>query len=84
MHVCQRESGAGPDGDARAAAARGTGDSAAEHAATELRTAVLWYKAASVYKPDYYAQFLETSPWIHQPFETYEGCDIESLRRTVS
>ena len=47
----------------------------------EIRTAVLWYKSVSVIKPDYYAQFLETSPWIHQPFEAYEGCDIETLRR---
>ena len=46
----------------------------------EIRTAVLWYKSVSVIKPDYYAQFLETSPWIHQPFEAYEGCDIETLR----
>ena len=47
----------------------------------ELRTAVLWYKAVSVYRPDYYVEYLETSPWIHQPFEAYEGCDIETLRR---
>jgi hypoxanthine phosphoribosyltransferase len=47
----------------------------------EIRTAVLWYKSVSVIKPDYYAQFLETSPWIHQPFEEYEGCDIEKLRK---
>jgi hypoxanthine phosphoribosyltransferase len=47
---------------------------------TELRTAVLWYKAVSVYRPDYYVEYLETSPWIHQPFEVYEGCDIETLR----
>jgi len=46
----------------------------------EIRTAVLWYKSVSVCRPDYYAQFLETSPWIHQPFEAYEGCDIETLR----
>ena len=51
-------------------------------AITELRTAVLWYKSVSVCKPDYYAQFLETSPWIHQPFEAYEGCNIESLRQS--
>jgi hypoxanthine phosphoribosyltransferase len=50
-------------------------------AITEIRTAVLWYKSVSVSRPDYYAEFLETSPWIHQPFEDYEGCDIESLRR---
>ena len=38
----------------------------------EIRTAVLWYKAVSVFKPDYYVQYLEHSPWIHQPFEPYE------------
>jgi uncharacterized protein len=38
----------------------------------EVRTAVLWYKACSVIKPDYYVDYLENNPWIHQPFETYE------------
>jgi uncharacterized protein len=38
----------------------------------EVRTAVLWYKACSVIKPDYYVDYLESNPWIHQPFETYE------------
>jgi hypoxanthine phosphoribosyltransferase len=41
-------------------------------AITEVRTAVLWYKAASKYKPDYYVHYLPTSPWIHQPFEEYD------------
>src|SRR5215510_14542249 len=41
-------------------------------AVTEIRTAVLWYKAVSKYKPDYYVQYLPTSPWIHQPFEAYD------------
>lgn len=41
-------------------------------AITEIRTAVLWYKARSIYKPDYYVQYLPTSPWIHQPFEEYD------------
>ena len=48
----------------------------------EIRTAVLWYKRVSELTPDYHAPFLESSPWIHQPFESYEGCDIESLRRS--
>lgn len=47
---------------------------------TEIRTAVLWLKSISVYRPDYFVEYLEDSPWIHQPFEAYEGCDIESLR----
>ncbi len=31
-------------------------------ALTEVRTAVLWSKAVSKYKPDYYVQYLPTSP----------------------
>jgi uncharacterized protein len=38
----------------------------------EVRTAVLWYKACSVIKPDYYVSYLAQNPWIHQPFERYE------------
>jgi uncharacterized protein len=38
----------------------------------EIRTAVLWYKASSVAKPDYYVDYLADNPWIHQPFEMYE------------
>jgi len=39
---------------------------------TALRTAVLWYKACSVFKPDYSVEFLAENPWIHQPFEVYD------------
>jgi uncharacterized protein len=38
----------------------------------EVRTAVLWYKACSEFKPDYYVDYLSDNPWIHQPFEHYE------------
>ena len=38
----------------------------------EVRTAVIWYKACSVIKPDYYVDYLGDNPWIHQPFEKYE------------
>jgi hypothetical protein len=38
----------------------------------EIRTAVLWYKAASFIAPDYYVMHLPDNPWIHQPFEHYE------------
>jgi hypoxanthine phosphoribosyltransferase len=38
----------------------------------EIRTAVLWYKACSVFAPDYYVDYLSDHPWIHQPFEAYE------------
>ncbi|HKW81501.1 MAG TPA: phosphoribosyltransferase family protein [Casimicrobiaceae bacterium] len=39
----------------------------------ELRTAVVWYKGTSVFKPDYYVDYLPESPWIHQPFEVYDN-----------
>ena len=39
---------------------------------TALRTAVLWYKASSVFKPDYFVEYLPDNPWIHQPFEIYD------------
>jgi hypoxanthine phosphoribosyltransferase len=38
----------------------------------EIRTAVIWYKASSILKPDYYVDYLPDNPWIHQPFERYE------------
>jgi hypoxanthine phosphoribosyltransferase len=40
---------------------------------TALRTAVLWHKACSVFKPDYSVEFLPDNPWIHQPFEIYDS-----------
>lgn len=45
----------------------------------EMRTAVLWYKACSVFTPDYYVDRLSDNPWIHQPFERYENINIEEL-----
>ncbi len=47
---------------------------------TEIRTAVIWQKPISVYTPDFCVVKMQDSPWIHQPFELYEGCDIEALR----
>jgi uncharacterized protein len=38
----------------------------------ELKTAVIWYKAHSIYTPEYYVNYLSDNPWIHQPFEKYE------------
>jgi uncharacterized protein len=38
----------------------------------DIRTAVIWYKACSVFQPDYYIDYLTENPWIHQPFEHYE------------
>lgn len=48
----------------------------------EIRTAVIWYKACSVIKPDYYVDYLDSNPWIHQPFEKYEEMTIETLVQT--
>jgi hypoxanthine phosphoribosyltransferase len=39
----------------------------------EVRSAVLWYKACSSVRPDYFLQYLPTNPWIHQPFEEYDS-----------
>jgi hypoxanthine phosphoribosyltransferase len=46
---------------------------------TEVRTAVLWWKACSVFKPDYYVEHLPDNPWIHQPFEVYDTLRPEQL-----
>ena len=51
---------------------------------SELRSAVLWLKGVSSYIPDYYAEHLPTSPWIHQPFEVFEQIDLEELKRRWS
>lgn len=45
----------------------------------DIKTAVIWYKQCSVIKPDYYVSYLETNPWIHQPFEKYEEMTIDTL-----
>lgn len=39
---------------------------------TDLKTAVIWYKSSSIYRPDYYIKYLADNPWIHQPFEKYD------------
>ena len=51
---------------------------------TELRTAVLWWKACSVFKPDYYVEYLADSPWINQPFEVYDNLTPEGLAARVA
>jgi hypoxanthine phosphoribosyltransferase len=42
-------------------------------AVTEVKTAVIWCKACSSIRPDYYLEYLENNPWIHQPFEAYDS-----------
>jgi len=44
-----------------------------------VRTAVLFYKSVSSFKPNYYVDYLQDSPWIHMPFEKYEEINIEDL-----
>lgn len=46
---------------------------------SEVRSAVIWYKACSVFRPDYFLEYLEHNPWIHQPFEIYDGIGPEQL-----
>ncbi|RYZ60679.1 MAG: phosphoribosyltransferase [Proteobacteria bacterium] len=46
---------------------------------SELRSAVLWRKAASIFTPDYHVEYLPTNPWIHQPFEAYDGVGPEAI-----
>ncbi|MFM7887419.1 MAG: phosphoribosyltransferase [Pseudanabaena sp.] len=50
-----------------------------EFAITEVRSAVLWFKACSIAKPDYYIDFLADNPWIHQPFDKYEQMSPSDL-----
>ena len=46
---------------------------------TEVRSAVIWYKACSVMRPDYYLEYLPDNPWIHQPFEQYDDMTPDQL-----
>ncbi|MCF0253195.1 MAG: phosphoribosyltransferase [Duodenibacillus sp.] len=39
---------------------------------TEVRVAVIWTKACSVFNPDYCVIRYPDNPWIHQPFECYD------------
>ena len=49
----------------------------------ELRTAVLWWKGCSTFKPDYYVEHLPDSPWIRQPFEVYDDLDPAMLAARI-
>ena len=49
------------------------------HAVTEIKTAVIWYKACSSVVPDFYLEYLPNNPWIHQPFEEYDGLRAHQL-----
>ncbi|MFM7670199.1 MAG: phosphoribosyltransferase, partial [Betaproteobacteria bacterium] len=45
----------------------------------EIRSAVIWYKACSVTRPDYFVEYLPENPWIHQPFEMYDEITLDRL-----
>lgn len=49
----------------------------------ELRSAVVWQKGVSVFRPDYVVQFLADSPWIRQPFECYDVLRPDGLRARI-
>ncbi len=51
---------------------------------TALKTAVLWWKACSVFEPDYYVEYLPDNPWIHQPFEVYDNLQPDGLKARLS
>jgi hypoxanthine phosphoribosyltransferase len=51
---------------------------------TEIRTAVLWWKGCSTFKPDYHVEHLPENPWIHQPFEVYDDLEPEGLRARLA
>jgi hypoxanthine phosphoribosyltransferase len=40
---------------------------------TEVKSAVIWVKGTSSIRPDYFLDDLPHNPWIHQPFEEYDG-----------
>jgi hypoxanthine phosphoribosyltransferase len=48
-------------------------------AVREVKSAVIWYKACSAVQPDFYVQHLPDNPWIHQPFEAYDGLHAHQL-----
>lgn len=50
----------------------------------DMRTAVVWYKGRSVFRPDYYVDYLPESPWIHQPFEVYDNLRPAELGARLS
>jgi hypoxanthine phosphoribosyltransferase len=46
---------------------------------TSMKTAVLWWKACSVFRPDFHVDYLPDNPWIHQPFEIYDKMRPDEL-----
>jgi len=50
------------------------------HSITLCKTAVLWWKACSVVRPDFHVEYLPDNPWIHQPFEVYDTLRPAALK----
>jgi hypothetical protein len=44
-----------------------------------MKSAVLWWKACSVFRPDFHVEYLPDNPWIHQPFEIYDKMRPQDL-----
>ena len=49
-----------------------------------LRSAVLWWKACSVFRPDFHVDYLPDNPWIHQPFEIYDRMRPQELKARLA
>jgi hypoxanthine phosphoribosyltransferase len=49
-------------------------------AVTEVKSAVIWWKACSSMEPDFYLEHLPSNPWIHQPFEDYDSLRPTQLK----
>lgn len=52
-------------------------------AVTEVKSAVIWCKACSSVRPDFHLHYLPGNPWIHQPFEKYDGLRPHQLAAWV-
>ena len=48
-------------------------------AITDVRSAVLWRKGWAKQEPDFCVDLLDNSPWIHQPFESYDALQPHML-----
>ena len=49
----------------------------------EIKTGCLWVKGVSKFTPDYYVEYYEDSPWIHQPMEEYEDMNIQEVKKKI-
>ena len=52
-------------------------------AVSEIRVGAIWQKACSRVTPDFVVEYLETNPWIHQPFEVYDTIRPDQLLRRI-